>query len=588
MTGTLRALLSIRASLLGAIETRAWLSYAVVSLVVAKTVWGMWLYRDLTFGDTSGYFITANQWFESFSDNILWSPLYTSFYGEMLRITHSVYGATNLHRICIVFAAALGVLALMRRLMSPGIALAVALWWAVMPINFNTLYEVHLFALLPMLAVLILALSAAAPLHRGIILALLLVITVLVRNETSVVLVIFAAFCLYEELLRPHDGKPGTAAWWCKRAVGYAIPMAVAGALIAGAYVQSVIKYPETSAAAEAKHTLNMCQVYAFGYSQRHPEHTASPWTDCQPLMKATFGADQPSLFEMLKANPWATLKHFAWNGSLVVSGFQVALFNAMSGSVNPDYAPVHVWRNHALTLSVLCALLLLFGAWRFQSDRAAMWKTLARRRHFVVVLVGLACAVCLVVVTQRPRPSYLFAFTVCVMALIGMSADLLTRRVRDQVNGAALLLGAALILFLPFYQRTYASTRPLYWNLTRLQPYQGLLAAPNNKLLIGDFAGELFGYLRYRTDERSTVPLQFQVADYSVLNDWDRRQPLETFLAQQGFTAIFVQPRIMPELQAQTAARMLLGGNTDYRRINPWVDSDWGLYVRQPSKQGG
>ncbi|MBR0715353.1 hypothetical protein [Bradyrhizobium liaoningense] len=571
-----------------AFETKAALSYAIVFLLVAKTVWAMWLYRDLTFGDTSSYFATAIRWAENFKDNILWSPLYTSFYGEMLRITQSAYGATNLHRIVIVFAAALGVLALMRRLMSPGMALLVALWWTVMPINFNTLYEVHLFALLPMLLVLVLACSATGPLHRGIILALLLVITALVRNETSIVLAVFAAFCAYEEFLQPFDAKPRTRTWWQKRLVGYAAPLAVAVALIAAFYAQSVIKYPQASAAAEAKHTLNMCQVYAFGYSQRHPEHTASPWTECQPLMKSTFGAEQPSLLEMLKANPAATLKHFAWNASLVVNGFQVALFNAMSGSVNPDYAPVQARQIHAAVLSVICVLLLLAGARRFCSDRSTMRAALIRHRHLLVVLVGLACTISVVVVTQRPRPSYLFAFTVCIMALVGLSADLLTQRVRAQVNAAALLVAAALILFLPFYQVTHASPRALYANLARLQPYQSLLAAPNNKLLIGDYAGELSSYLQYRTNRRSAVLLSFRTVDYSVLTEWDHRQPLELFLEERGFTAIFVQPRIMEELQALPASKALVAGDTAFRRLNPLVDHDWGLYVRPPSRPGG
>ncbi|MFT4120493.1 hypothetical protein [Bradyrhizobium sp.] len=565
-----------------ALRTGPALSYAIVFLVAAKTVWGMWLYRDLTFGDTSSYFTTANRWFEGFKDNILWSPLYTSFYGEMLRVTHDVYGATNLHRIVIVLAAAIGVLALMRRLMSPGMALLIALWWAVMPINFDTLYEVHLFALLPMLVVLILACSATRPLHRGIILALLLVITVLVRNETSIVLAIFATFCAYEEFFGPSGAEPRTTTWWRARLAGYAVPLALACALIGGAYAQSLVKYPQTSGAAQSKHTLNMCQVYAFGYSQRHPEYTASPWTECQPLMKATFGADQPSLAEMLKANPGATLRHFAWNASLVVNGFQVALFNAMSGSVNPDYAPVQGQERYAAVLSLICAALLAAGAWRFQSDRPAMRDVLVRHRHFLVILVGLACTICVVVVTQRPRPSYLFAFTVCIMALVGMSADLLTRGIREAINGIAIVAGAALVLLLPFYQQTYASPRPLRANLARLQPYQSLLAAPDNKLLIGDYAGELAGYLQYRTDAASNVRLAFKTYDYSVLTDWDRQQPLDAFLERRGFTAIFVQPRVMPELQALPAAKALLDGETRYRRVNSLVDRDWALYIRQ------
>jgi hypothetical protein len=97
--------------------------------------------------------------------------------------------------------------------------------------------------------------------------------------------------------------------------------------------------------------------------------------------------------------------------------------------------------------LSVIAGLVLLGGAWRLQSTRPAMREALITHRHLVVLLVGLACTVCVVVVTQRPRPSYLFAFTICIMALIGMSADLLAQRFRAAVNSAALLAGAAILV---------------------------------------------------------------------------------------------------------------------------------------------
>jgi hypothetical protein len=57
-----------------------------------------------------------------------------------------------LHRAVIVMAATLGVLAVMRRLLPPALGLLIAMRWAILPINFETLYEVHLFALLPVLA----------------------------------------------------------------------------------------------------------------------------------------------------------------------------------------------------------------------------------------------------------------------------------------------------------------------------------------------------------------------------------------------------------------------------------------------------
>jgi hypothetical protein len=79
-----------------------------------KVLWKIWEFRDLTTGDTSGYFAEAYGWYEHFAVNLVWSPLYTSYYGTLLMLTGDAYAATILHRVVIVMAATLGVLAFMR------------------------------------------------------------------------------------------------------------------------------------------------------------------------------------------------------------------------------------------------------------------------------------------------------------------------------------------------------------------------------------------------------------------------------------------------------------------------------------------
>src|SRR5260370_5432346 len=125
----------------------------------------------------------AYLWYERFADNIVWSPLYTTFYGTVFMLTKDVYVATTLHRIIIVIAATLGVLAVMRKLLPPALAFLIAAWWAILPINFDTLSEVHLFALLPVLAAWLIAGSRDTPLGRGTALAILVAATILVRYE---------------------------------------------------------------------------------------------------------------------------------------------------------------------------------------------------------------------------------------------------------------------------------------------------------------------------------------------------------------------------------------------------------------------
>jgi hypothetical protein len=165
-------------------------------------------------------------------------------------------------------------------------------------------------------------------------------------------------------------------------------------------------------------------------------------------------------------------------------------------------------------------------------------------------------------------------------MALVGMSADLLTRRFTRQVTIAALLTGVVVLVFLPYYQFDHQSSRPLYTNLTRLQPYQAQLAGRNNKILFGDYAGELSNYLRFKTTSVGEAQLSFPAKDYSVLSAWDRQESLAGFLESQGFTAIFIQPRIMAELQRVPAANELLEGRSNYKRLNSTFDRDWALFA--------
>src|SRR5262249_54011924 len=170
---------------------KPWPSYAIISLLQLKILWKIWAFRDLTTGDTSSYFSSAYRWYENFAVNIVWSPLYTAFYGSMLILTRDAYAATILHRVLIVMAATLCVLALMRILLPPALALLIAAWWAVLPINFETLYEVHLFSLLPILAAWLVAAWKDDPWHRGTALAILAGATILVRNELIVAALLF-------------------------------------------------------------------------------------------------------------------------------------------------------------------------------------------------------------------------------------------------------------------------------------------------------------------------------------------------------------------------------------------------------------
>jgi hypothetical protein len=311
------------------------LPYTALFLLQLKVIWGAWRFLDLTPGDTSSYYRYATHWATELRVNIAWSPLYTTFYGTLLALLDDVYVATVWHRIVIVFVTTGLVLAVFRRLFPAGLAWLLAAWWAILPINFATLYEVHLFAFIPILAAWLACLrSNNDSWTRGRALAILLTASILVRNELILATLTFAAVCLIWEI-RSFTGQRRVA-----QLAAYAIPLLVATLICTVFYIRNVTQFPGLSSALREKHALSMCQSYAFGYQQRHSDWQGNPWTQCRELMQARFGEPRPSLAEMLRANPREVLEHFLWNLSLVPNGVQLALFNAIGGRVTPDYWP--------------------------------------------------------------------------------------------------------------------------------------------------------------------------------------------------------------------------------------------------------
>jgi hypothetical protein len=55
--------------------SQPWVSYLAIAWFQLKVVWGAWLYRDLTGGDTATCFTMSEQWLSEGKVNLLWSPL---------------------------------------------------------------------------------------------------------------------------------------------------------------------------------------------------------------------------------------------------------------------------------------------------------------------------------------------------------------------------------------------------------------------------------------------------------------------------------------------------------------------------------
>ena len=430
----------------------ATLFWVGILLVSAKVLWGFWD-RDLTSFDTSSYFIDAVRWSRSGQVNILWSPLYTSYFGVMDELFPDARSSVFLHRIVLVLVTTLLVAWSARRFMTPALAFFVAVWWVALPIRYDTLYEVHLFGSIVTIAAVGIC-SLQSSWRLPLLVALYGVATFLLRNENIVCFIILSVYLIYSVLRRPRLASNGVAARSVLSKV--AVLAALGIGLIGYFYSVSVIKeWSDISAASASKHRLNMCQVYAFGHQQRNPDWTQSPWMDCQPLMRQVFGSEMPSITEMLVANPSATFKHFAWNLFLTPAGLQVLFFNATSASANPDYAPVARDRVYPLVLSGMVIATVIAGLVAMYRRRAGPFKLDAGERNtdFAVLFAANVLTILLVILTQRPRPSYLLGFGfICAVAFC-LLVEAAWPRLKGFLNRNLLWMVAGIIILVPSYR---------------------------------------------------------------------------------------------------------------------------------------
>ena len=92
MSALLRARLSRRTAIV-------WFALLTACLI-AKVLWGYWE-RDLTSGDTAHYFVSAMGWAYAGVVNVVWSPLYTAFYGTWWHLFPDAVTNPGSARLCL-------------------------------------------------------------------------------------------------------------------------------------------------------------------------------------------------------------------------------------------------------------------------------------------------------------------------------------------------------------------------------------------------------------------------------------------------------------------------------------------------------
>jgi len=246
------------------------------------------------------------------------------------------------------------------------------------------------------------------------------------------------------------------------------------------------------------------------------------------------FGKPEVTMLQATRLNPKAMLDHYWWNVGLIPSGLQVLLFNVTSGQTNPDYVPVPVWPRAAIVASFLLGALLIWGGIIFLREPAHRKYLLANLWGWVV-MACVASVVIIVMIIERPRPSYMFTLGLLITAWAGVSVQMITSRWSGVVKLRPLFgpLVLAFILVLPcyYFYRSDFAVRPGLEVYRHLFPFRQLIRA-DAAVIYPIAAPELCAYLSTPGHACRGVPytsirqvaatpnVQFFLANEDILRD--------------------------------------------------------------------
>jgi len=435
----------------------------------------------------------ASRWADHLQVDPAFYPLYHVLWGSLQWIVPDPFAVTILHRVLIALGTAALFLAVMRRLLTPGIAWSLALWWVVVPANYDVLYEIHLFGALAGLAIALVALRWSGFAGRATVFGLLLASSLLVRSENIVAALVFGAVWIGYELWRR---KRGSGRSWRTLAAATAIPLVSLAALLG---LVSWRNGAEGSVFSQLglKHEVNLCQVYAIGLWQSGDVRVPNPAAECGAYTLPDFGQARPSLTEATVENPGAIARHFARNADLLPGGLELGLFNAKFGSIapasNPDYITVDRGSWLVLAGSIAVVVVIGIGAVLIWTDRRRWWEEWIRDRVWGwIVLAAMGSTALYAALQTRPRPSYLFPLTILVFAALGTSLLAIARRLGVGQGWRAVIppLAAVALLLIPnHYRAGYANPQigpgdRLEEAVSRLEPFRGELHGEDRGLL--------------------------------------------------------------------------------------------------------
>lgn len=487
-----------------------WVAYGAIAVLQMRVIWNIWKYADLTSSDTSFYFVDAASWQHGLHENVVYYPFYDAFWGTILAIVHSVYAATIIQRVAIILAVTLLVLAVMRALVGPTLGLLIAAWWAVIPANYDVLYEVHLLGAVPILLAILVVAYMPRREGLGIAVAILLTSAVLVRTELIAAAAILTVALGAYELRELRGGRRAARSSYLR---AYVVPITLALLVIGGAYARSHVQGSEAWNQLQAKEETNFCNMYAAAYWQRHPS-TRNPFTECVPVMRHDFGRPMPTFLQATAANPRAVAGFAAWNAQMTPAGLQIGLFGASGFEYDPGFTPAAENSIPGLLLSIAALLVVIAAvALLAREGRLAPRRLTTRTRWLMLTLASIAAATMLVALTSRPWTEYIFGLTICSIVVIGASASTLFRR--GIVRPLAPVALLTVLVLIAVHSSIYGpGPRPIYEGVERLQVVQRRLQVPGSVLVTQGNESELCNYLAY-SYEHVCTPISWQALSH-------------------------------------------------------------------------
>jgi hypothetical protein len=287
--------------------------------------------------------------------------------------------------------------------------------------------------------------------------------------------------------------------------------------------------------------------------------------------MKQTFGKAEPTLRDMLTSNPRAVFEHFLWNLSLTPAGLELLLFNETSSETNPDYVPLVVAPVVPRVLLVMFISVGLFGLFRVMTgDKPEHLAARSQIAAMAPILVGAALMTVVVILTQRPRPSYLLGFGVLLMWVwLVLTGALIPALKRFDHTALPLIVLTILIITVPSYASLELPSKSgdisLIYSVTK--PYAESLCATEGTLGVDTYWMEIPPYLCApyfslrgkieRTEER-VVPAVFNMSVLAGESSSDP-QRFVAALEQHRVSAVIIDPWLVQKNPGLLSCNALL-----------------------------